>query len=194
MTAPHARTAAYDFVYALRAVPSKGMTAGAVRRIDSHRWDPTSSEEYVCCRSDSFVPATQETQARTRAFARVTGPWLAIVPSIIMLRVSEMGALAAEFFENGLFVWFAGALLLFVGLLIIAFHQYWTSVAAVIISLFGWILALRGLLLMAAPEVYERAATAMDTILFVRLIFGVLVAIGLYLTYVGWLAEPARRR
>ena len=140
------------------------------------------------------MPATQETQARTRAFARVTGPWLAIVPSIIMLRVSEMGALAAEFFENGLFVWFAGALLLFVGLLIIAFHQYWTSVAAVIISLFGWILALRGLLLMAAPEVYERAATAMDTILFVRLIFGVLVAIGLYLTYVGWLAEPARRR
>jgi hypothetical protein len=34
-----------------------------------------------------------------------------------------MGAFASEFFENGLFVWFAGALLLFGGLLIIAFHQ-----------------------------------------------------------------------
>jgi hypothetical protein len=42
--------------------------------------------------------------------------------------------------RTALFVWFAGALL-FGGLLIIAFHQYWSSVAAVIISLFGWILA-----------------------------------------------------
>jgi hypothetical protein len=32
------------------------------------------------------VPATQESQARTRAFARVIGPWLVIVPGIIVLR------------------------------------------------------------------------------------------------------------
>ncbi len=44
---------------------------------------------------------------------------------------------------------------------------------------------------MAAPELYERAAMSMDAIALVRLIFGALVAIGLYLTYVGWLAKPA---
>jgi len=126
-----------------------------------------------------------------RAFARVIGPWLIIVPGIIVLRASGMGALASEFFKSGLFVWFAGALLLFGGLLIIAFHQYWSNVAAVLISLFGWILALRGLVLMAAPDLYERAAMSMDAIPLVRLIFGVPVAIGLYLTYVGWLAKPA---
>jgi uncharacterized protein YjeT (DUF2065 family) len=102
-----------------------------------------------------------------------------------------MDALASDFFKSDLFVWFAGALLLFAGLLIIAFHQYWSSVAAVIVSLFGWILLLRGLVLIAAPQLYERAATAMDSIILVRLISGVLVAIGLYLTYVGWIAEPA---
>jgi hypothetical protein len=67
------------------------------------------------------VPATRESQARTRAFARVIGPWLVIVPGIIALRASGMGALASEFFKNDLFVWFAGALLLLAGLLIIAF-------------------------------------------------------------------------
>jgi hypothetical protein len=46
------------------------------------------------------------------------------------------------------------------GLLIIAFHQYWSSVAAVLITLFGWILALRGLVLMAAPKLYERAVAS----------------------------------
>jgi hypothetical protein len=137
------------------------------------------------------MPARQESQARTRAFARIIGPWLVIVPGIIVLRAPGMGALASEFFKSGLFVWFAGALLLFGGLLIIAFHQYWSDLAAVFISLFGWILALRGLVLMAAPELYERATMSMDTVPLVRLIFGVLVAIGLYLTYVGWLAKAA---
>jgi hypothetical protein len=117
------------------------------------------------------------------------GPWLVIVPTIIALRASGMGVLASEFFKSALFEWFAGALLLFLGLLIIAFHQYWSSLAAILVSLFGWILALRGLVLMAAPELYESAAMSIDSLLTVRLIFGVLVAIGLYLSYVGWLAK-----
>jgi uncharacterized membrane protein len=137
------------------------------------------------------VPAPRESQARTRAFARVLGPWLVIAPGIIALRAPAMGVLASDFFKSDLFVWFAGALLVFVGLLIIAFHQYWSSVAAVMISLFGWILALRGVVLMAAPDLYERAAMSMGAISLVRLIFGALVAIGLYLTYVGWLAKSA---
>jgi uncharacterized protein YjeT (DUF2065 family) len=139
------------------------------------------------------VPASAESQARTRAFARVVGPWLVIVPGIIALRAPDMGALAADFFKSDLFIWFSGALLLFGGLLIIAFHQYWSSVPAVLISLFGWVLAIRGVILMAAPKLYERAGTAINTVSLVRLIFGALVAIGLYLTYVGWLANPAAR-
>ena len=68
------------------------------------------------------------------------------------------------------------------------------------ISLFGWILLLRGVVLMAAPDLYERAgmsmgatsaAMSMGAISLVRLIFGALVAIGLYLTYVGWVAKPS---
>jgi hypothetical protein len=137
------------------------------------------------------LPARGESQARTRAFARVLGPWLAVVPGIIAVRAPAMRALASDFFKSDLFVWFAGALLVFGGLLIIAFHQYWSSVAAVMISLFGWILALRGVVLLAAPNLYERAAMSMSAISLVRLIFGALVVIGLYLTYVGWLAKPA---
>jgi hypothetical protein len=136
------------------------------------------------------MPAAQESQARTRAFARVMGPYLVIAPAIIALRAPDMGALASEFFKSDLAVWFTGAGLLFAGLMIIAFHQYWSSLAAVLISLFGWILVLRGLVLMAAPDLYERAGSYVGTVPLVRLIFGAIVAMGLYLTYVGWLAKP----
>lgn len=138
------------------------------------------------------MPATPESRARTRAFARVIGPWLVLVPGIIMVRAPDMGTLASAFFENPLFVWFAGGLLLFGGLLIIAFHQYWSSASAVLISLFGWFLGLRGLVLMVAPQLIERAAAASTgTMPFVRIGFGALVLIGLYLTYVGWIAGSA---
>jgi hypothetical protein len=112
------------------------------------------------------MAATPESKARTRAFTRVIGPWLALAPGIIVVRTPDIGVLANAFFENAnaLFVWFARALLLFSGLMIIAFHQYWSSVAAVMISLLGWLLALRGLVLMAAPQLIERAAASMDAL------------------------------
>jgi uncharacterized protein YjeT (DUF2065 family) len=136
------------------------------------------------------MPASQQSQARTRAFARLIGPWLILVPGIVALRAPGMGPLATEFFQNSLIVWFTGAFLLFAGLVIIAFHQFWSSLAAVLISLFGWVLALRGLLLLAAPDLYERAAnTSLDALSLVRLFFLCLVAIGIYLTFVGWLAK-----
>jgi len=52
-------------------------------------------------------------------------------------------------------------------------------------ALFGWIRAVRGLVLTAAPKLYERVGGSMDTTPLGRLVFGVLVAIRLYFTYVG---------
>jgi hypothetical protein len=84
-----------------------------------------------------------EAKTRTQAFARVIGPFLVIVPGIIVVRAHAV--LVSAFFENGALVWIVGGLLLFGGLLIVAHHQYWSSAAAILISLFGWFLALRGL-------------------------------------------------
>lgn len=140
------------------------------------------------------MPATAEASGRTRAFARVIGPYVTIVTAVIIARMREMaaGTFLADVFASQVVVWLMGGMLLLLGLIIIAFHQYWSSVAAVLISLFGWFLALRGLALMAAPQLFERAATAsMDMLPLVQAGFGLLTLIGLWLTYVGWIAKPA---
>jgi hypothetical protein len=148
-------------------------------------WDPSRRKERA-------MPATLESEARTRTFARVIGPWLVIVPGIIAVRAPDMGPLATGFFQEPVLVWFTGAWLLFGGLLIIAFHQYWSSASAILISLLGWVLALRGFVLLALPDLYERAAAAsVGAISLVRLGFGVLVLIGLWLTVEGWITEPS---
>lgn len=138
------------------------------------------------------MPATPEAKARTRAFARVIGPFLVIVPAIVAVRApsASMGTILSAFFQNDALVWITGGLLLFSGLLIIAHHQYWSSPAAILISLFGWFLALRGVALLAAPQLIARGAAAgMSMMPIVQIGFGVLVLIGLWLTFVGWIAK-----
>lgn len=138
------------------------------------------------------MPAPPEVEARTRAFARVIGPYVAIVTAVIVTRVPAMatGPFLREVFASDVNIWMLGTALLLGGLLILAHHQYWHNLAAVLISLFGWFLAFRGLLLIAAPQLIQRgAAAAVPNVLLVQIGFGCLSLIGLYLTYVGWIAK-----
>ena len=98
-----------------------------------------------------------EAHARTRAFARVLGPYLVIVPGLIVAKLPEAVTLAPAFFSNPALVFIMGALMVFGGIFMIANHSFWRGASAILISLFGWILALRGLVLLLAPEFYERA-------------------------------------
>ncbi len=137
------------------------------------------------------MPATPEAAARTRAFARILGPFLVIVPGIVVIRAASMGPILDAFFRNQALVWITGGLLVFGGLLIIANHQFWSSASAVVISLFGWFLLLRGLILLIAPNtIAEAGAAALDMLPVVRIGFGALSLAGLWLTYVGWIAGP----
>ncbi|BBZ14666.1 hypothetical protein [Mycobacterium branderi] len=141
------------------------------------------------------TPATAADRSqRTRSFARVLGPFIAVVPAIVAIRAASIGRQLSSFSEDPMWPWVLGALLFFSGLFIIAFHQYWRSVAAVIISLFGWFLLLRGFALLATPQLIEKGAenateSSSPAIAVVRVGFGLLALCGLYLAYVGWLKK-----
>jgi predicted phage tail protein len=135
------------------------------------------------------MPATLD--ARTRAFARVLGPFLVIVPGIIVARLSEVAPLAAPFFANPALVFIMGALMVFGGICVIANHRIWRGLSAILISIFGWFVGLRGLALLLAPQAYEHLTEAsQDALPLVRLIFGLILLAGLKLTYDGWIAKP----
>ncbi|CRZ13894.1 hypothetical protein [Mycolicibacterium neworleansense] len=134
--------------------------------------------------------ATPEARRRTRAFARVLGPFVAAATVIIAIRLPDLTGLLGGLFDNAVLPWILGAAMLMMGLVVIAFHQYWYSVTAVLISLFGWFVALRGLAMMAIPSAIDSGANATVTspgpLLAARIFFLLLTAMGLWLTYVGW--------
>jgi len=140
------------------------------------------------------TPVTVDCSQRTRSFARVLGPLIAVVPLIVAIRAGSIENQLSSFSTDPMWPWVLGALLFFGGLFIVAFHQYWRSVAAVIISLFGWFLLLRGLALLATPQLIVKGAeTATETssaaIGVVRVGFGLIALCGLYLAYVGWVKK-----
>lgn len=85
---------------------------------------------------------------RTRAFARVLGLFMTCATLIVAIRLPDLSALLRDLFSNLALPWILGALLLAAGPIVIAFHQYWYSPTAVVISLFGSFVALRGLAMM----------------------------------------------
>lgn len=136
-------------------------------------------------------------QTRTRTFARVFGPFLVVVDVVAVVRASQMRAIVAAFEDNPLWSWLAGAFILVFGLIVIAGHQYWRGAAAVTVSLLGWLVALRGLLLLAFPRTFASLADAMiDARAAWVALCTVFALIGVYLTYVGWIpvtdSSPSR--
>lgn len=138
--------------------------------------------------------ASIEAQQRTRAFARVIGPFVAIFTTVIAIRLPALQGLNNDLFTQPALVWLVGALMLAGGLIIIGGHRSWRGALAITVSLFGWFIALRGFLLIATPTMIQSGVTATmlspTATLLARLLFGAMAMVGLLLTYAGWFTKP----
>ncbi len=140
------------------------------------------------------MSSSDQAQTRTRMFARVLGPFFVIACITAAARTSEMSALMSDFAANtALWSWVAGSFVLIGGLVMIALHSYWRGLAAIVVSTMGWLVALRGLLLLAFPKAFISMANSVLSMGDLwRGICIVFVAIGVYLTYVGWAPVSGR--
>lgn len=140
--------------------------------------------------------AAADADASTVKFARVLGPYMVIVPSAVALHFNTwMKTLFNMFVADAMWQWFFGALLVFIGVFVLANHRSWRGAAAIIISVFGWVALVRGLTILFVPHAYVAAGNTLEQGGMVsagtRLFFVLLAVGGFYLTYVGWVAKPA---
>jgi hypothetical protein len=144
------------------------------------------------------MPSSADVRARerTRAFARVIGPYIAVFTTVYAIRLPELTEVGVGLFARPDMVLMLGAMMLAGGLVIIGVHRNWRGPLAVTVSLFGWFVALRGLLLIAAPGALE---AGVDTTLAspaltaaARAFFGCLAVAGLLLAYGGWSTRSPR--
>ncbi|WP_412516460.1 hypothetical protein K8Z49_37770 [Actinomadura madurae] len=139
-------------------------------------------------------PASIEAQLRTRAFARVIGPYVATFTTVYAIRLPDLQGQTKDLFAQPVLILMLGALMLGAGLVIIGGHRNWRGPLAVTVSLFGWFVALRGFLLIADPTAIQSGVDATmlspTATTLARIFFGALAVAGLLLTYAGWFTKP----
>ena len=134
----------------------------------------------------------QDVPDQTRKFARVLGPYFLVLSVVVAVRAGDMPALLTEFAATVLWPFVMGAFALLGGIAIVAFHQRWRGAAAIIVSLTGWLLVVRGLFLLAVPDTAATVAERLIDMPAVRLpAYAVMALFGLYLTFVGY-RSPAK--
>jgi hypothetical protein len=133
---------------------------------------------------------TYDAPARTRALARIVGPYLVVMAATFFARQGSMELLLPAFMQDGPLVLATGAFTLMAGLAMIALHHHWTSVTAAILSLIGVAAAVKGATLMIAPTLGAgMTAMAVRAPVVLLLVAALLFLLGAWLTYVGWLAR-----
>ncbi len=139
------------------------------------------------------MSSSDQPQTTTRAFARVLGPFVVIVCGAAAAHTSEMSSLTSDFAANSVWTWAFGPFVLLAGLVIVALHPYWRGLAAVLVSTLGWLVVLRGLLILDFPTTFvSMARSVIDQGDVWRALCIVCAAIGVYLTYVGWMPVADR--
>lgn len=129
----------------------------------------------------------------TRAFARVLGPYLVVMTIAAVARGSQMPTLMSDFTASTAWFWVTGAFVLLIGLTVIASHTRWRGAPAMIVSILGWAITAKAVLLLALPQVsVSTAEFLLSRDGWWQALMVLMTLIGLYLTYVGWVPAGVR--
>ena len=129
----------------------------------------------------------------SKFIARLIGPFLVAIGAGLLVNGDVMQAMAAEFLKSPALIFLSGLLTLTAGLAIVNTHNVWAADWRVIVTIFGWLGVLGGALRIVFPQLVERVGTTMlaqGGLVIGAWIFVLLL--GLWLSYLGYLDQPAR--
>jgi uncharacterized protein YjeT (DUF2065 family) len=92
-----------------------------------------------------------------------------------------------DFIDNAAILYLGGIMALTIGYLILTFHNTWTKDLSVIITIFGWLAMIKGLVILIRPKIIITLSKAMvqkENILKIEAI--VIIILGLAFSFLGF--------
>lgn len=130
---------------------------------------------------------TEAQAAATRIIARIAGPYLILIAIIMFSLYEQLPLILPAFVHDKPLLLVTGAFTTIIGLTMLAFHHHLKSAAAIVVTVLGVLVTLRGVMLGLAPELVLGTATQVARNPIVMLIATTFCALlGIYLTFVGW--------
>jgi hypothetical protein len=132
---------------------------------------------------------------RTIFLSRLLGLWVLIIALAVMLHKTAMVSIAADFGNAPGLLFISGVFTVLAGLAMVLGHNIWTGGAApVVVTLVGWAMLIKGIGLVFISPGEAAGLLAVSRFAEYAYVYGgVLLVLGLYLTYAGFLADHAKR-
>jgi uncharacterized membrane protein HdeD (DUF308 family) len=117
--------------------------------------------------------------------AKLVGLYLLILGVLGILRHREMKSLGKELATSKVSLAISGEISLLFGLVIAIDHSIWESSWRVLITIFGYLLILKGIMRIAYPARVQRLLAHMTEHSF-GVCYYIMLIVGIYLTYCGF--------
>ncbi len=128
---------------------------------------------------------------RSQFIARLIGPVLCTVGIAMLVNQDAYRGIAQQFLANPAFIYITGVLLLTAGLAILNAHPLWTRDWQSVITLLGWLGTMAGVWRILAPNFVPFVGSPIIAGQHFFLGAGiVLLALGGFITFKGYVAEP----
>lgn len=128
---------------------------------------------------ETFVPLTL-------VLARAYGVAILIVGLSAVLAPQRMKAALAEFAGRPGLTFLSALFAVVLGLTLVIVHSVWADFPAALVSLLGWVILLKGIVLLAAPEGLMKVAAAVgDSITVIRAWAAFALLLGLAYLVIG---------
>ena len=128
--------------------------------------------------------------ATSRTIAGLVGPTLIALAVTLLINLNSISALVEPVSRDPALVIVSGVLSFVAGLAIVRAHNHWASDWTVLVTIFGWLLLIGGLIRMLFP--FWLAGMAADLVKNTGFIAGeavVLLLIGIFLSYKAYITR-----
>jgi hypothetical protein len=119
--------------------------------------------------------------------ARILGPVLVVVGLCLLLEGEAFRVMAGEFLRNSALIYFSGIVTLAIGLAILNVHHVWARDWRVLVTVFGWLALLGGILRLLATSFVQRVGESLIAHRTWPIATAIVVlALGAFLTVMGY--------
>jgi hypothetical protein len=129
----------------------------------------------------------------TRFLARLLGLWMVLTVVGLLAEKQAMISMLDAFFADAALMWITGVFTFLLGLAVVLAHNRWSGGAAtIIVTVYGWIALIKGLMFVWLPAPLEIAfyrTLQLDRFYYEYLVLALVV--GGYLIYAGFKPEAA---
>lgn len=119
--------------------------------------------------------------------AKILGLFIVIVSISLFCHRNVLKSYAVEASKNIPLIYFTGVVALLLGLMLVISHNIWEWNYRGVITLFGWLILIKGLIRLFWPEALQKIVKKAFDSWWMKIIMILFFLAGIYLTYIGFI-------